>query len=322
MAGAGWNGSVVVGVPIDSLGRPGGTESAPRALREAGVVDALGARDAGDLPVRIVGEARDPASGIVGYETVVAASEGIRDGLASVVEGCSARPVVLGGCCTLVPAAIAALARSDRSPIGLAYLDGHMDTYDPRTSPTGEAADLPVATCVGLGDERLTSLGPDRPLVAPGAVALLAHRDRAEAEGHGAAMPEDLGIAHSLDAGQVRAAGPGRAGDAAAKALADGPGRWWLAIDVDVLSTGSFPATPAQQPGGLDVDELVELARPLAAHPGCAGLSIQCYDPDLDDARHSGAATVAEILRRTTAPDRGRVTSRTRPRATPGSPSP
>lgn len=308
----------MVGIPIDSLGRPGGTESAPRALREAGVVAALGARDAGDLPVRIAGEDRDARSGIVGYESVVEACEGIRDGLASVLDADPARPVLLGGCCTLVPAAIAALLRSDRSPVGLAYIDGHMDTYDPSTSPTGEAADLPVATCVGLGDERLTGLGPDRPLVEPAAVALLAHRDRAEAEGHGAAMPEDLGISLSLDAEQVREAGAGRAGAAAASSLADGPGRWWLAIDVDVLSTGSFPATPVRQPGGLDVDELVELARPLATHPACAGLSIQCYDPDLDDERRSGGATVAEILRRTTAPDGGSATSRTRPRATPG----
>ena len=70
---------VVVGVPIDSLGKPGGTELAPGALREHGIAEALGARDAGDLPVRIVGEDRDPASAIVGDSTVVA-TEGVRDG--------------------------------------------------------------------------------------------------------------------------------------------------------------------------------------------------------------------------------------------------
>ena len=52
-----------IGVPIDSVGRAGGTEHAPAALREAGLLDAIGARDAGDLPVRIRGEERDPALG-------------------------------------------------------------------------------------------------------------------------------------------------------------------------------------------------------------------------------------------------------------------
>jgi hypothetical protein len=47
----------VVGVPIDSLGTPGGTERAPAALRRAGIVAELGARDAGDLAVRLAGTA-------------------------------------------------------------------------------------------------------------------------------------------------------------------------------------------------------------------------------------------------------------------------
>ena len=73
---------LVVGVPIDSYGTPGGTELAPATLRELGIVEALGARDAGDLGVLIRGTGRDPASGMLAYDAVVEASRGIRDGLA------------------------------------------------------------------------------------------------------------------------------------------------------------------------------------------------------------------------------------------------
>ena len=41
----------ILGAPIDSVGRAGGTEHAPRALREHGLVERLGARDDGDLDV-------------------------------------------------------------------------------------------------------------------------------------------------------------------------------------------------------------------------------------------------------------------------------
>ncbi len=85
---------VVVGVPIDSLGKPGGTELAPAALREQGIVEILGARDGGDLDVRIVGTERDPESGIVGYPTVVSTCEGVRDGVAPLIRD-GAFPVVL-----------------------------------------------------------------------------------------------------------------------------------------------------------------------------------------------------------------------------------
>lgn len=130
--------AVVVGVPIDSYGTPGGTELAPATLRELGIVDALGARDAGDLSVRIVGTDRDEQSGILGYPSVLEASRGIRDGLEPLLRDDSFL-VVLGGCCTLVPGVAAALRLAHTGPLGLAYIDGHLDTYDGTTSQTGEA---------------------------------------------------------------------------------------------------------------------------------------------------------------------------------------
>ena len=74
----------------------------------------------GDLDVRIVGTERDPESGIVGYPTVVATCEGVRDGIAPLLRD-GAFPVVLGGCCTLVPGVAAALRTVDPRPAGMAY---------------------------------------------------------------------------------------------------------------------------------------------------------------------------------------------------------
>ena len=45
----------LIGVPIDSVGRSGGTELGPAALRELGIVAALEAADGGDLEIRIRG---------------------------------------------------------------------------------------------------------------------------------------------------------------------------------------------------------------------------------------------------------------------------
>ena len=288
---------VLVGVPIDSLGKPGGTELAPGALREQGIAEALGARDAGDLPVRIVGEERDPASGIVGYPTVVSTCEGVRDGLVPLLAG-GAFPVVMGGCCSLVPGVAAALRTAVAGPVGLAYVDGHLDIYDPHTSPTGEAADMPVAICAGLGDRALVGLGPAVPLIDPAHIALLAHRDSEEARAEGSVMPDALGIGASLDCAAVQSEGPGETGLRVAADLAATAGRFWLSIDVDVLATAAMPATPVQQDGGLSLDELAELARPLAQHPACVGLNLLCYDVDMDDDRHSSGRDLVALLAR------------------------
>lgn len=286
---------VVVGVPIDSVGGGGGTELAPDALRETGVVDAVGATDSGDLDVRIVGTGRDPATGIVGYPSVVATVHGVRDGLAPHLAA-GRYTVVLGGCCTLIPGAMAAARVARDAPVGLVTIDGHLDLYDGANSPTGEAADLPVAICVGVGDPQLTEAGPASPLVDPAHVALLAHRDSEEARGLGSLMPKDVGIDLSVDDVDVRKDGPGAVAERVVERLAGRVDGYWLAIDVDVLADAAFPATPYHQPGGLETDELVALAGPLARAPGCIGLSFACYDPEMDTPERTGAQAVTSML--------------------------
>jgi arginase family enzyme len=64
------------------------------------------------------------------------------------------------------------------------------------------------------------------------------------------------------------------------------------------MSDGAFPSTPVRQPGGLEVEELVGLARPLAQRPACAGLNLMCYDVDMDDAERSSARALVELARR------------------------
>jgi arginase len=288
---------VIVGVPIDSVGRPGGTELAPGVLRSIGIVAAVGAIDAGDLEVRILGADRDPSTGIVGYPSVLATVRGIRDGLTPQMAA-GRFPVVLGGCCILIPGAVAAARIATGEPVGLVTIDGHLDLYDGTTSATGEAADLPVALCLGHGDPDLVAVGPSTPLVDASHVALLAHRDSDEARDLDSFMPDEAGIDLSSDDVAIRNLGAASIGAQTAAQLTSRVPRFWLAIDVDALADDVFPATPCRQPGGITVDELVELATPLARSPGCVGLSIACYDPDLDTPAGTGARDVAAMLTR------------------------
>ena len=81
-------------------------------------------------------------------------------------------------------------------------------------------------------------------------------------------MPEALGIGTSIDCAAVQCGGPAATGERIAAQLAGPPGRFWLSIDVDVLSSAAMPATPVQQDGGLSLDELAELAAAARAPPG------------------------------------------------------
>lgn len=214
--------------------------------------------------------------------SVTATIAAVRDAVAEQL-GEDAWPLLLAGDCTATIGACAA-ARDVRGPIGLAYLDGHIDLYDGRTSPTGESADLPLAVVVGHGPPELReAAGGADPIVDPGVVALLAPRDHEEARELGSLLPEQLEPEPlHLDVEAVRAVGPRAAGERGAELAASAPGGFWLHLDLDVLDAEEFPATDYLLPGGLDWDELAELLDPLLAAPECLGMTVACFNPEKD----------------------------------------
>ena len=268
-----------IGVPIDSVGRAGGTEHAPAALREAGLVERLGIRDRGDLDVRIRGDDRDPETGILGSPDVLAMTQAVRAAIRELV-GADERPLVLGGCCSLVPGALAGV-RDAAGTIGIANVDGHVDAYDGETSPTGEGADMPLAVAFGLGPAAWVdacggrSTGPDHAVV-------LGARDPEEAEEIGGLLAGKLAQLLVLAPDVLRLQGLAASAEHAAARLSERAGRFWVHLDVDVLDEAAMPATDYLMPGGLEWEELAELLRPLCVSPAVAGLSVACLNPEKD----------------------------------------
>jgi len=280
-----------LGVPIYSVGRSGGTELSPRALRSLGLVDTIGARDAGDLDVTIRGDERDPATGIVASDDVIATSVKIRGAVADLVASGS-RPFLIGGCCTELVGALAG-ARDALGRVGLAYLDGHLDLYDGETSPTGEAADMPVSVALGFGPTAWSD-AVGGASVRGEDVAILGYRDLEESHTYGVRHPDTVpGLKHRSNEA-VRAAGPRSTGSEVAEALA-ATGPFWLHLDVDVLDEAVFPATDYLMPDGFTLDELAALIGPLASHPALAGASVGCYNPEKDPGERCGRRLV-ELL--------------------------
>jgi arginase len=279
---------VAIGVPIDSVGRAGGTEHAPAAVREHGLLERIGARDRGDLDVRIRGDERDPATGILGSADVLAMTGVVR---AAVREALAAgeRPLVLGGCCSLVPGALAGL-RDAAGAHGVAYIDGHVDVYDGDSSPTGEGADMPMSVAFGLGPPAWVDAAGG-PSTEPGSVVVLGARDPDEAADVGPLLAGALSALTVRRPAALHATGLRESGARAAERL----GRFWVHLDVDVLDEAAMPATDYLMPGGLEWDELAELMAPLGAAPGLAGLSLGCVNPEKDPGGRCTARTV-ELL--------------------------
>ncbi|MBK8295590.1 MAG: arginase family protein [Solirubrobacterales bacterium] len=283
----------LLGVPIDSVGRRGGTELGPATLRE--IFKPLGLRDAGDTEQRIRGLNRDPTNGWLAYPEIVKLSAEVRGRVATITANGEV-PVVLGGCCTLLPGTLAG-ASDSHGKLGLAYLDGHLDLFTGQTSPTGEGADMPLATILGLAPPELVeTIGPV-PVVDASRIACLGSRDEEEL-GMIAPLPNGLGIGRIEDRETLRHADLEHVARSVAEELTADGSHFWLHLDVDILDPNAFPATDYLMPDGLSVTELKALLGPLAGSRHLAGINITCFNPEKDQ-DGSCCKTLVEMLKST-----------------------
>ena len=267
----------VIGAPFDSAGAGRGEEHAPRALREAGLVERLGARDIGDVGPVLRPEGRDPRTGVIAFDALVEASTALAEAVGT-GSGGDELPLVLGGDCTLLIGVAAGLRGVGIEP-ALWFADGHADYHDGHSSPTGEAADMDLAILHGDGPGELADLGAPRPLVAPDRTVILGHRRPELGDDVAAELDRVPSPVRRFDATRIRELGPDRVARDTIEATA-GPA--WLHLDLDVLDAAALPAVTYPQAEGMGWTELEQLAAPLVASDRLLGVSVADFNPELD----------------------------------------
>ncbi len=274
-----------------------GAGRAPDVLMANGLVERIGARDAGEvlpLPYRF---GRDPETGVRNAQAVRDYAERLGAAVSEAAE--RAFVVLLGGDCSVLLGAMWGLRQ--RGEYGLVFVDGHRDFQTPETSATGGAAGMDLALVTGRGPEVWTRFRDGTPLVRDEAVVALAYRDEEPGEADGSREIVGTSIRQfSLDS--MRQMGVGAAAERALSVVGACPDGFWVHLDVDVLTTEAMPAVDSPQPGGLTTDELEALLVPLLRHPGAAGLEVTIYDPDRDPDGRSGR-TLTSVLARVLAAD-------------------
>jgi arginase len=254
-------------------------------------------------------------------ETLLLNGPGVRAtslALATAIVECVGRgevPIVLAGDCSVVLGGLLGLLRAARvrgapDRVGLLFIDGHVDFYQPAASPTGEIADMDLALATGRGPAMLTSFvdaGETRvgtnvhqktdatPLVRDSDVAAVGARDADERQRAGSQDVRSTSI-HLFELSAIRARGmTAVASDAIAVVARPDLAGFWLHLDADVLDDAVMPAVDYRQQGGLTPAELITLLRSAAANNQLGGVSVAIYNPMLDADGRAGP-TLADCL--------------------------
>jgi arginase len=277
----------LIGAPTAAGAHSPGIEKAPAALRAAGLVERLRAAgltvtDRGDLPVEPFRLDRDhPRAQNAGRVAAFAreVAQRTRDALQA-----GELPLVVGGDCTIVLGALAALverALAGGPDVGLVYLDAHPDLNTPEAVFQGALDWMGMAHVLAVPGAvtELVELGPRVPLLAWDKVAFLSFVESEVTETERILLDER----EPLQYGATRVVGrPRETAQIVARALTERVPRFLVHLDVDALDFAQFPIADNayQRNQGLSLDEAMEALTVLAGHTAFAGLVLTQVNPD------------------------------------------
>ena len=187
-------------------------------------------------------------------------------------------PVVLGGDHSVAVGTWSGVARHAGAPIGLLWIDAHLDSHTQETSYSGAIHGMPLAFLLGRGDKRLLELGlPGRQLEPAHSVVFGARSfEPEEAEFLASMQVRVIGQA------EIEQRGFQAAFDEALAIVAGAPTGFGVSLDLDALDPAIAPGVGSPEPHGLAAHDVLNSLDRLAHGHGLRCLEIVEYNPDRD----------------------------------------
>ena len=181
-----------------------------------------------------------------------------------------------------------ALHEKSRGPLGLVWIDAHMDAHTPATSHTGRLHGMPLAWLLGQDDDPLYGLASG--VLEPQHVCLVGVRSFEREE---KARLEHLGV-RVIHMSEVRSRGIDAALEEAIGIAGRGTEAYGISIDLDAVSPEEAPGVGTPVAGGIVGADLARALARVGGGARLAAVELVEYLPRLD--RDGCSARVAVEL--------------------------
>src|SRR5688572_22898240 len=199
-------------------------------------------------------------------------------------------PCVLGGDHSCAGGTWTGVARGVKGPLGLIWIDAHMDAHTPRTSHTGRLHGMPLAWLLGQDDDPLYGLATG--VLEPRHVALLGVRSFEPEERE---RLDRLGV-RIMYMDEIHRRGIDAVLDEALAIATRGTSAFGVSIDLDVVSPDEAPGVGTPVPDGVSGGELARAIARIGGRRDLIAVELVEYAPRLDPTG-SSARVAVEILR-------------------------
>lgn len=192
-------------------------------------------------------------------------------------------PLIVGGdhSCAIGTWSGAALALKQHGPLGLVWVDAHMDSHTPNTTPSGAIHGMPLAALLGYGTPELVNLAGFSPKILPRHVCLVGVRSYEPGE---AELLQRLGVRVFFMA-EVKQRGIGRVMEEAFAIARNGTAGFGISIDLDAFSPEESPGVGTPVRDGLRHLELDRVLLGIGHIPDLVALELAEFNPLRD---HNG----------------------------------
>ncbi|WP_185996075.1 arginase family protein [Nocardioides campestrisoli] len=272
---------VVIGAPSSAGAYGPGQEQAPRALRDAGLIDLLRGRgvdveDAGDTEtIRMRDDPDNPRARNADLVAQTAGSVAAKVGDALAVDG--SKVLVLGGDCTVEVGTVAGAATAPGT-LGLVYVDHDADLNTPQSTDDGALDWMGVAHLLAVDGTvaSLAGVGPRVPLLDPEQLLLFGQVEPTSFE---RGVIDERGIAW-VHHDEVRD-DPVGAASRVVKGWAAQFDRLLVHLDIDVVDFADAPlAENTRRNVALKLDTVMAALEVLVAAPNFCGLTVCEVNPN------------------------------------------
>ena len=161
-------------------------------------------------------------------------------------------------------------------PLGMLWIDAHLDSHTPDTSHSGALHGMPLACLLGVGPEKLTD---GATVLQPRHVAVIGARSFEPEE---YALLKGLGV-RVFFMEEIARRGLDEVMQEALTIVQNGTAGFGLSLDLDAIDPLDAPGVSTPSPSGLRATELASVLARLRDHPGLLALEIAEYDPYRDE---------------------------------------
>lgn len=190
-------------------------------------------------------------------------------------------PLVIGGdhSCAIgtwsgVRAHLIATAGVD-ARFGLIWIDAHMDSHTPRTSPSQNIHGMPLACLMGYGEPQLTEIASPSPKLRPEDICLIGVRSFEWGE---LELLQTLGVRiYFMD--EVHRRGMSAVLDEARCHVSQATVGYGISMDMDVLDPREEPGVGTPVPDGLLREEVTDALASIHGDPLLLAFEIVEYNP-------------------------------------------